>query len=131
MTIEKIAVAELRARMKAQGVSSNKHVAFKCPICATVQSMASLERAGLPADNCESIIAFSCEGRVSGAGPWPSEKDHSAKAVNRRKVRGCDWTLGGLLRLHELVVVLENGRECPSFVLATAEEAQALERLMQ
>jgi hypothetical protein len=46
-------------------------------------------------------------------------------------VRGCDWTLGGLFTIHELIVVDEDGKDNPLFVPATADEAQALERLMQ
>jgi hypothetical protein len=128
--VEKISIAELHERFKAQGVKSREHIAFKCVVCGTVQSIASLKKAGLPSDRCENIVGFSCEGRVTGAGPWPSEKDKSAKAAARRLVRGCDWTLGGLLTIHELIVVDTEGREHPRFVPANAEEAQALERLM-
>jgi hypothetical protein len=117
--IEVIAVAEAHARMKAQSVSSREHIAFKCPICGTIQSIASLVKAGVPADRAEKYVGFSCEGRFSGAGPW-------TKAPRRQLVRGCDWTLGGLLHLHKLEVEHEDNRQM-TFEIATPEEAQALE----
>lgn len=129
--VEHITLAEAHARFKAQGVSNNKHVAFVCPICGTVQSMASLIAAGVKPDVVETVVAFSCEGRFTRAGPWPSSKDQSAKARERRKVRGCDWTLGGLLRLHELEITFPDGAEPrPTFVIATPEQARELEREM-
>lgn len=127
---ERITLAEAHARFKAQGVSGDKHIAFVCPICGTVQSMASLIAAGCKAEKVEGYVGFSCEGRFSGAGPWVSEKDKSDKAEKRRAIRGCDWTLGGLLHLHELEVVFPDRAERPTFVIATAEQAQELERLM-
>lgn len=124
MTAERISIAEFHARCKAQGVSAVQHVATKCPVCGTVQSMASLIKAGAPADRVENLIGFSCEGRFSGAGAWDS------KNKARTAARGCDWTLGGLLRVHRLTVVDESGEEHPRFELATPEEARALEAQM-
>lgn len=115
--MERIDTTELHMRMKAQGVSAREHIAFKCPICSTVQSMASLVHWGAPADKVENYIGFSCEGRFSGAGPYV---DGSAN-------RGCDWTLGGLFKMHTLEVVLPDGKVQPSFALASADEARALE----
>lgn len=124
---ESITVEEAHRRMKAQGVSSNKHVAFVCPVCGTVQSMASLVAAGCPKDKVESYIGFSCEGRWTGAGPWPSGGDRSAKGL-RRTYPGCDWTLGGLFRIHRLEVVMPDRAEPqPCFEIASPEQAQALE----
>lgn len=127
MAVSKIKVSELHARMRAQGVSGRDHVAFRCPVCATVQSMASLRRAGAPDDKVEAYIGFSCEGRFSGAGPWPAKADRSAKSQARRRVRGCDWTLGGLLTIHTLEVETDDGNVHPSFEVASPEEAKALE----
>lgn len=121
---ERITVAEFRSRCKAQGVSAREHVATKCPICGTVQSMASLMKAGAPADDAESLVGFSCEGRLTGVGPWNAQNE------KRAAMRGCDWSLGGLLKLHRLTVVDDEGNEHPFFELATSEEAQALEALM-
>jgi hypothetical protein len=131
MAIETITIEELHARFKAQGVSAREHLAFKCVICGTVQSMASLIAAGCAADKAESLVGFSCEGRLTGAGAWPSNKKKDAKSVARRKVRGCDWTLGGLFRLHHIEVTGTDGKPQPIFDLATPEEAQALQGIMQ
>lgn len=128
---ERITLDEAHVRFKAQGVSGNQHVAFVCPICGTVQSMASLIKAGCEPDQVEAFVAFSCEGRFSKAGPWPSERDKSAKAESRRKVRGCDWTLGGMFHLHELEIAFPDSAEPRmSFVIATPEQAAKLEALM-
>lgn len=125
--VERITVDEAHARMKAQGVSAREHVAMKCPMCGTVQSMASLIRAGADPATVERSIGFSCEGRWTNAGPWPSDRDRSAKAKTRRLIRGCDWTLGGLFKIHKLEVVMPDGKVHMSFAIASADEAQALE----
>lgn len=130
MTVEIITLDEAHARMKAQGVSHQRHYAFRCPICSTVQSMASLVAAGATPDQAEKAIAFSCEGRFSGAGPAASTKDKSAKAKARRAVRGCDWSLGGLFQLHKLTIEYPDKITQPSFEIVGAEDAQALEQAM-
>jgi len=127
---DQITIEQLHGLFKAQEVSARDHIAYKCVICGTVQSMASLIRAGCKPDQAERSIGFSCEGRFSNAGPWPSDKKNDAKSVARRKIRGCDWTLGGLFRLHKLEVVDEYGKTHPIFDVATPEEAKALEQLM-
>jgi hypothetical protein len=117
--------------MQAQGVSSSKHIAFKCVVCGTVQSVASLMRAAPPGciapegcvteEGARKLLGFSCEGRLSNAGPWdPKDKQ-------RRAIRGCNWTLGGLFAVHKLEVVTPDGETHKSFTLASPEEAQALE----
>ncbi len=128
--MERITIDELHSRFKAQGVSAREHIAFKCINCGTVQSMASLAKAGCPADETEKYVGFSCEGRFSNAGPWPGDKNKTEKAKARRKIRGCDWTLGGLFRLHHVEVVNADGKPEPIFDIATPDDAQALEHLM-
>lgn len=123
----KLTMAEFMKRVEAQGVSSPNHYAFICPVCGTVQSGQSLFRAGARPETIERSIAFSCEGRFTGAGPWPSSKDRSAKAVARRSIRGCDWTLGGLFHLHELEIEREDGTIRMAFEIASPEQARALE----
>lgn len=126
--MRKINAREALTEFAAQKVSSSEHIAFKCPRCHTVQSMASLARACVPLTppaKLGSYIGFSCEGRFNGAGEWPS--DPAAQAA--RTKRGCNWTLGGLFQIHELIVVTPEGEQ-PSFEIATPDEAQALERLM-
>lgn len=126
MSDARITLAEAHARMKAQEVKSPRHFAFRCPVCGTVQSMASLVAAGADPARVERSIAFSCEGRFRDSGPWPGDKDKSRKAAERRKVRGCDWTLGGLFSIHKLEIEYPDGKVSPSFEIASPEEAMAL-----
>lgn len=119
-TLEKISLEEAHKRMREQGVSASRHYAFICPICHTVQSMASLVKAGAKPDSVESYIGFSCEGRFSGIGSYHTKG-------RSKDTRGCDWTLGGLFRLHTLEIEYENGEIGPRFEIAGATEAQALE----
>lgn len=130
--MKQITIPELHALFRAQGVSAREHIAFKCPICETPQSIASLKRAGCPDDKQERQIGFSCEGRWSNAGPWPhkEKKKQAARRADTEK-RGCDWTLGGLFRLHKLEVIGDDGKPQPSFEVASPEEACTLEQLMR
>lgn len=125
--MEVIDVREFHARLAAQGVSNLSHACLICPVCATPQSMATLISSGASPERAERMIGFSCEGRLTGAGAWPGAKDKSKKAVARRRVRGCDWSLGGLFRLHQLEVKTEDGECHPRFIVASAETAQELE----
>lgn len=102
--------------LKAQGVPRH-HLAFRCPMCKTVQSAEDLIKAGA-GDSIASVegdVGFSCVGRWTGAGPHQQGDPPG---------RGCDWTLGGLLHLHELEVVTDDGERHPRFVPVTADEAQ-------
>lgn len=124
--MQRISHAVFLERLAAQGVENSADYAFRCPMCGTVQSGRSLVVAGAMRDAVQNLIGFSCEGRLTGAGPWPSEKDKSAKARARRFKRGCDWTLGGFLKLHTLEVETADGKVHPHFEIASPEEAQAL-----
>ena len=122
--------AEVMALFEVQGVSSHRHYATVCPMCGTVQSMASLVNSGADPSTVERSFEFSCEGRLSGAGPWPnSEKKQAARRA--AGPRGCDWTLGGLFSIHkaEVTTITDGGDErvSPMFDVATPEQAQALE----
>lgn len=110
-----LSLEEFHAELRAQGVP-RQHLAFKCPVCGTVQSMADLISAGAGADEdeVEKFVGFSCVGRWTNAGPW---KQGEAPG------RGCDWSLGGLFRLHEVEVVTPDGVRHPRFQPATSEEA--------
>lgn len=127
MSTETITLAEAHARMKAQGVSAPRHFAFRCPVCGTVQSMASLVAAGASPKQAERSIAFSCEGRLTNAGPAARRDDNSPKAEARRAVRGCDWSLGGLFQVHRLEISYPKGVTRPSFEIVGPLEAKALE----
>lgn len=115
--METIKLDEFRRRLTAQGTSDRKHAAFKCPMCKTVQSIASFTRAGTDAETAERYVGFSCVGRVMGAESPRKQPDG----------KPCNWTLGGLLRFHELEVIDDEGKSHPYFKVATPEEAQALE----
>lgn len=116
----RIKVAQFHEELKAQGVSGREHLALKCPVCGTVQSGASLIRAGAGTtmDEVERFLGFSCVGRFTDAGPHRKDTPPG---------RGCDWTLGGLFKVHELEVEMPDGTVHPSFEPATPDEAQALE----
>lgn len=114
--MQTVTLNEFLAALKAQGVPK-EHMAFKCPVCGTIQSGADLIKAeaGKTFDEVQGFLGFSCIGRFTGAG------EHKRGEASGR---GCNWTLGGLLHLHELEVITEDGEHHPRFVLATPEEAQ-------
>lgn len=116
---ETIPLDEFLGRLKAQDVA-REDLAFICPMCRTVQSMRSLIEAGAgsEASDVEKYIGFSCVGRWTNAGPPP--RDEAGQG------QGCNWTLGGLLRLHDLEVMTEDGRTQAHFAPASPEQAQAL-----
>jgi len=113
-------VEEMHAAFKAQGVPK-EHLAFICPMCGTVQSCQSLIKAGAgtTVEAVEHYIGFSCVGRWTKAGEPPRKPIEN-------NTKGCNWTLGGLFKLHRLEVLLPNGDRQPSFEVASAEQAQAL-----
>ncbi len=114
-----ITVEQFREELRAQGVSPHLHFAFRCPICKTIQSAQSLVSAGAGRDfgEVEGFLGFSCVGRFTG------RRRHQRTDLPGL---GCDWTLGGLLRVHELEIIHEGERR-PHFELATPEEAQMLQ----
>lgn len=95
-----------------------EHFAFKCPRCGTVQSAQSLINAGAGTDfeDVERYLGFSCVGRFTGAGSPRKKPDGDP----------CNWTLGGLLQMHELEINTPDGKTHPHFEVATKEEAEAL-----
>ena len=70
-----------------------------CPACKTVQTGQDFLDAKLEPDNIRKVFAFSCIGRYRGD-------------------MGCDWTLGGLLQIHTLELVMEDGKHLPCFEFA-------------
>lgn len=118
--MRKLTVEQFHDELKAQGVSSQENIALRCPMCGTVQSARSLISAGAgnTFDDVERYLGFSCVGRWTNAG---HHKNGTAPG------RGCDWTLGGLFKIHKMVVVTPDGKEHPRFEPATPEEAKALE----
>ena len=112
-----ITLDEFHTELKAQGVKPHEHLAFRCPICGTLQSGRDLIKAGAGKTwkDVEKYAGFSCVGRWTNAGPHKK---------GNQPGRGCNWTLGGLLRIHVLEVVTPDGEHHPCFELATPEEAQ-------
>ena len=120
MSMQTMSLEEFQAALRAQGVPS-EHLALVCPICSTVQSATDLIRAGAGSsmDEVERYLGFSCVGRWTGA-----EAFHSAKRRRDPAKLGCNWTLGGLFRLHRLEVVTPDGEHHPRFELASPEQAR-------
>lgn len=106
-TVRKMTLAEFHAAIKAQGHDRVEDVTFKCPRCGTLQSGQDLidAGAGRDFDEVEKYVGFSCVGRFD-----PS--------------KGCDWTLGGLFQLHELVVITEDGVEHPRFMPTVEKDGE-------
>lgn len=99
--VQRITHAEFVAEAQARFGEDSKQWRFVCPRCGHECPVQAWKDVGAPAG----AVAFSCIGRYTG--------------INRPKDGGpCDWTLGGLFRIHRLVVVLEDGTEQPAFELA-------------
>jgi hypothetical protein len=77
--------------------SDKKNWKFKCPNCGQTQSLNDfLENSVSKPDE---KFYFSCIGR------WVKD-------------RGCDWTLGGLLKIHSVEVISKEGKKVPVFEFA-------------
>lgn len=74
---------------------------FKCVQCGNVQTAKDFREIGL---DPEKYVFFSCIGR------W-------------KKGVGCDWTLGGLFKIHKLEVMVD-GKPTPAFEFATEEKRE-------
>ena len=101
MTLDEF-LAEAKKRF---GSDSNKW-RFICPVCHTVQSIEDFSAIGVK--DPQRYIGFSCIGRWTG-------KDSPGKQPYGE---GCNWTLGGLFRVHKLEVEDRAGEIHPHFELA-------------
>ena len=128
--MKRYTLAEVQASFGLQGVSSHRHYATVCPVCGTVQSMASLVAAGADPGDVGKYFGFSCEGRFSGAGAWPNDRKKQSVRRAAAAKRGCDWTLGGLFKIHVAEVDHGDDKVYPMFDLATPDQARELESLM-
>lgn len=110
-------VTEFQDAYRAQA-DKPERIVFKCPACGTLQSGEDFISAGAGKDfeSVSADLGFSCIGRFTGKGSPSDEKG---------KGHGCNWTLGGLFRIHELEVIDQDGKVYPHFDLATKEEADA------
>lgn len=115
-----LTLEEYHAQLKAQKVA-HEDFAMKCPMCGTIQSARDLIAAGAGKtfEEVEKYLGFSCVGRFTHSKP---------PDVGRKPqpgLTGCNWSLGGLLCLHNLAVVTPDGEKHPRFEVATPEEALA------
>jgi len=113
--MNQVSLTEFQKMLKAQGLPREDY-AFKCPVCGTIQSARDLIAAGAGKtfEEVERYLAFSCVGRWTGIG------QHK---LDREPGWGCDWTLGGLLKVHSVEVVTRAGI-FPRFEPVTPEEAK-------
>ena len=84
-----------------------KNWAWVCPSCHEEQTMQDFIDAGMTKEDAMGRAYFSCIGRVV-------------------KGRGCDWSLGGLLQMHTLEVVDQEGKTRPVFEFEEALDTAAL-----
>jgi len=81
-----------------------KYWKFVCPKCGTIQSaMDFREHTDVKLGDISQYIGFSCIGRFTDK-------------------MGCDWTLGGLFKIHKIEIIAEDGSHHPRFELAKAEK---------
>jgi len=113
---------EYMAALKAQNTGGVKDAVVVCVVCGTPQSCEDLIAAGAGKDfdEVEPSWGFSCIGRFLGSGPYRK----GCKKKNPAQI-GCDWTLGGLFRIHTLEVIGPDGKHHSRFEPATPEVAQA------
>lgn len=105
-------IAEYRAQSDCR-----EGIVFVCPACGTLQNARDLIAAGA-GDTFEAVagtVGFSCIGRTTGKG----------SASKHAPGEGCNWTLGGLFRIHTLTVVDAEGVKHPHFELASRVDADA------
>ena len=99
-------------RVSIEHYKNVNDVEFKCPSCGHVQSVNSLMKNNhdlTKEDAC--LTAFSrCEGRIN-------------------KDRGCDWTLYGLLQIHNMIILNEDGGKIPAFDFADKKVMSIVESL--
>jgi hypothetical protein len=112
-----IPIKQFLDELKAQGAENGAEAVFLCPLCGTPQNSIDLIAAGAGPDFAavQKYIGFSCVGR------WTHQKEPPRKPG---KQVGCNWTLGGLFKLHKLTVVDDEGKERPHFELASPETAK-------
>lgn len=111
-----MSIDEFKAACVAQAPTNEKLV-FRCPMCGTLQSGQDLINAGAGKtfEEIERYLGFSCIGRFTGAASPRAHQDG----------KPCNWTLGGLFKMHTLEVVTGDGKHHPHFDLATRSEAEA------
>lgn len=86
--------------------SAGKDWRFVCVNCGNVQSATSMveHNPELDIEDLANSVYFSCEGRLTEG-------------------RGCNWSLGGLFRIHKREVVTEDREHIPVFLFDGEQEA--------
>ena len=105
--METVTVQQFYEMIRSQG-KPIEEVTFQCPMCGTLQSAQDLIAAGAGEnfDKVEMYLGFSCLGR------WTH---HKTPGETKGQGIGCNWTLGGLFRLHTFEVVDTSGKVHPHF----------------
>ena len=108
---QEVTIEEFQDAMRAQDVPMAQ-VKFECPMCGTHQSATDLIESGVGQsfDDVEKYLAFSCVGRWIEGSPSGLAVEEKSPLNN-----GCDWTLGGLFPICDLVVVTPDGEKHPRF----------------
>jgi hypothetical protein len=112
--MKRMTLEEFQAACMTQA-SSSELTTVKCPMCGTLQNALDFIAAGAGKDwdDVRGYIGFSCVGRFTGAGAPRKEPDGQP----------CNWSLGGLFKIHRMEVVTPAGVAHPHFELATPDEA--------
>ena len=84
-----------------------KQWGFKCCNCGHVQCMADFEALSSYTGRPETVVFFSCIGRWSGG-----------KGELGNGLSPCNYTLGGLFKIHKLTVVYPDGEREAVFEFA-------------
>jgi len=100
MSRERMSFAEWKALGKKLYGDDPRQWEFRCVQCGNVQSHASVTKRNPQIGNTSTWIYYSCEGRHTDG-------------------VGCDWTLGGLFRIHQREVDDEKGKPVPVFLFAS------------
>lgn len=101
MVVRTISVEKWREKGKELYGEDAKKWKFRCPMCGHIQTAEDFRNNNLDPDG---RVYYSCIGRwVRGS--------------------GCDWTLGGLLTVHTLEIITEDGNKVPVFEFADDPDA--------
>lgn len=88
MAIRKITHKDWNTEGKKRFGDDYKQWKFVCPKCKTVQTFQDLIDAGINEESGQGYLGFSCIGRFSAC------------------EKGCDWSLGGLFKIHTLEIIM-------------------------
>ena len=95
--LRRISHAKFLEELTTKYTTDKNKWAFKCPSCGNVQTIQDF----IDIKENPTNVNFSCIGRYTEG-------------------RGCNWTLGGLLKIHSLEIEMDDSRKTisPSFEIA-------------